>query len=157
VSDGAQQFDQLVVSGTANLLGGTIAFGLFDPDNQTNQANVFQPPDGATFDVVVASNIVVNALGVRGPIWGDGQFFSGSVVTLTNGLQAVRLVATHIPPQIFLQSASSAFQLIYATNYTGYTVQSSPDLVNWSAFSTGTNVVPLSLTNTSRFFRMSKP
>ena len=157
LNGGAQQFDQLVVSGTANLLGGTIAFGLFDPDDQTNQANVFQPPDGATFDVVVASNIVVNTLTIRGSIWGNGQFFSGSVVTRDDGLQAVRLVATHIPPHIFIQNTGTALQLIYATNYTGYTVESSPNLVNWSIFSTGTNLVVLSPTNTGRFFRLSKP
>jgi hypothetical protein len=159
LNDGAQQFDQLVVSGTANLIGGMIAFGLLDPDDQTNQADVFQPPDGATFDVVVASNIVVNALAVSGPIWGDGQFFSGSVVTRDDGLQAVRLTATHIPPRIFLQSARSALQLIYATNFTGYAVQSATSLSssNWTTFSTGTNVVMLSPTNSSRFFRLSKP
>jgi uncharacterized repeat protein (TIGR03803 family) len=157
LAQGAQQFDQLVVSGQANLLGGTIAFGLFDPDDQTNLANVFQPPDGATFDVVVASNIVVHALHLLGPVWGDGLFFKGGVVTRDDGLQVLRLMAIHIPPRIFLQNAGSALQLIYATNYTGYTVESSTNLSNWSAFSTGTNVVPLSLTNSSQFFRMSKP
>jgi hypothetical protein len=157
LAEGAQQFDQLVVSGTAYLAGGTIAFGLFDPDDQTNLANVFQPPDGATFDVVVASNIVVNALHLFGPVWGDGLFFKGGVVTLTNGLQAVRLMATHIPPHIFLQNAGPKFHLVYGTNYTGYTVESSTNLSDWSAFSTGTNVVVLSPTNASRFFRLSKP
>ncbi|HZL79584.1 MAG TPA: choice-of-anchor tandem repeat GloVer-containing protein, partial [Candidatus Limnocylindrales bacterium] len=157
LAQGAQQFDQLVVSGQANLLGGTIAFGLFNPDDQTNLANVFQPSDGATFDVVVASNIVVNALHLLGPVWGDGLFFKGGVVTLTNGLQAVRLMATHIPPRIFLQNAGPELHLFYGTNYTGYTVESSTNLSDWSAFSTGTNVVPLSLTNSSRFFRLSKP
>jgi hypothetical protein len=157
LSDGAQQYDQLVVSGQANLLGGTIAFGLFNPDDQTNLANVFQPPDGATFDVVVASNIVVNALHLLGPVWGDGLFFKGGVVTLTNGLQAVRLMATHIPPRIFLQNAGPELHLLYGTNYTGYTVQSSTNLSDWSAFSTGTNVVVLPTTNASQFFRLSKP
>jgi hypothetical protein len=85
------------------------------------------------------------------------MFFSGSIVTRGDGLQAIRLTATHIPPQIFIQNANSAFQLIYATNYTGYTVESSTNLSDWSAFSTGTNVIPLSLTNSSQFFRMSKP
>ena len=157
LDEGAQQFDQLVVNGQVNFEGGTIVFVLLDPDDQTNLANAFQPPDGATFDVVVASNIVVNALHLLGPVWGDGMFFKGGVVTLTNGLQAVRLMATHIPPQIFLQNAGPEFHLLYGTNYTGYTVQSSPDLTNWSTFSTGTNVVPLSLTNASQFFRLSKP
>ena len=157
LAEGAQQFDQLVVNGQANFLGGTIVFALFDPDDQTNLANAFQPPDGATFDVIVASNIVVNALHLLGPVWGDGLFFKGGVVTLTNGLQAVRLMATHIPPQVFLQNAGSELQLVYGTNYTGYTVESSSNLSDWSTFSTGTNVVELSPTNASQFFRLSKP
>jgi serine/threonine protein kinase, bacterial len=155
--DGAQQYDQLVVSDQANLIGGTIAFELFDPDDQSNRTDVFQPPVGATFDVVVASNIVVGAVHLRGPVWGDGLFFKGSVVTRPDGLQALRLMATHIPPHLFIKPAGSGVNLVYGTNYTGYIVESSPDLVNWSTFSTGTNVVPLSPTKTGQFFRLSKP
>jgi len=157
LSNGAQQYDQLVVQGQANFLGGTIAFGLFDPDDQSNLTNAFQPPDGAMFDVVVASNIVVNVLHIVGPVWGDGMFFKGGVVNLTNGQQAIRLKATHVPPQIFLQKDGPEFHLLYGTNYTGYTVQRSPDLVNWKTFSTGTNVITLSPTNASQFFRLSNP
>jgi len=64
-----------------------------------------------------------------------------------------------VPPRLFLQNAGTALQLIYATNYTGYVVQSSPALspVAWAAFSTGTNMVALSPSNSSRFFRLSKP
>ena len=159
LSDGAQQFDQLVVSGQANLLGGTIAFELFSPDDQTNRANVFQPADGATFDVVVASNIVANAVHLRGPVWGDGLFFKGGLVTRPDGLQAVRLVATHIEPRVFVQSAGSVLRVVYGTNYSGYTLQASASLSssNWTAFTTGTNAVTLSPTNSSGFFRLSKP
>jgi len=157
LDQGAQQYDQLVVNGHVNFVGGTIVFVLLDPDDQTNLANAFQPPDGASFDVVVASNIVVGTVHIFGPIWGDGLFLSGSVVTRDDGLQAVRLTATHIPPQLFIQNADSGLQLVYGTNYTGYTVESSPDLVNWSAFSTGTNVVELNPTDASQFFRLSKP
>ncbi len=157
LNGGAQQYDQLVVSGTANLLGGAIAFGLFNPDNQTNQDNVFQPPDGATFDVVVASNIVVDTVAFIGPIWGDGQFFAGSVVTRDDGLQAVRLTAIHVPPRVGLMNAGSNLELFYAINYTGYAVESSPDLINWSTYSTGTNVVELSPGNVGQFFRLHKP
>jgi hypothetical protein len=148
-----------VVSGTANLLGGRIAFGLFNPNDQTNQAGLFQPPDGATFDVVVATNIVLGTVQVQGPIWGDGLCFSGSVVTRTDGMQAVRLVATHVAPRLFLQTAGAQFQLAYPTNYTGYTVESAPTLAptSWTAFSTGTNLVVLNPTNTSQFFRLVKP
>jgi hypothetical protein len=158
MSSGAQQYDQLVVSGRADL-GGRIGFVLFNPDNQTNQAGVFQPVAGDTFDVVVASNIVTHALTVRGPIWGDGLHFNWSVVTRPDGRQALRLVATHVPPPIALQRTGSKLQLIYPTNYTGYTVQSTPTLspTNWTTFSTGTNVVILNPTNTSGFFRLSHP
>ena len=80
-----------------------------------------------------------------------------ALLLVTNGLQAVRLMATHIPPQVFLQNAGSELQLVYGTNYTGYTVESSSNLSDWSTFSTGTNVVELSPTNASQFFRLSKP
>lgn len=158
-STGAQQYDQLVVRDQANLAGGRIDFGLFNPDNQTNQAGVFQPVAGDTFDVVVASNIVTHALTVRGRIWGDGLHFNWSVVTRPDGRQALRLVATHVPPRLFLQTAGSQLQLVYPTNYTGYTVQSAPTLSSpsWTPFSTGTNLVVLSPTNSSGFFRLSKP
>jgi len=158
LSDGAQQFDQLVVNGQVNFLGGTIDFVLLDPDDQTNLANAFQPPDGATFDVVVASNIVVGTVHILGPVWGDGLFFKGGVVTRDDGLQAVRLTATHIPPQLFIQNDGSGLNLIYGTNYTGYTVESSTNLTDWTPYSTGANVVPLDPTaSASQFFRMSKP
>ncbi len=159
LNDGAQQYDQLVVSGRANLIGGTIVFGLFNPDDQTNRANVFQPPDGSTFDVVVASNIVVNTVRLLGLVWGDGQFFTGSVVTRTDGLQAVRLVATHIPPEVALRYSGPTLQLLYANNYTGYTVQSTLTLsaTNWTTFSAGTNIVDIPSTNDSAFFRLYHP
>ncbi len=160
-SQGAQQFDQLVVSGTANLFGGSLTVGLFNPDNQTNRAVVFQPPNGSTFDVVVASNIVVmSSFTVRGSaVWGDGLFFNWGIVTRLDGLQALRLVAAPYPPVLTLQRAGSMLQLSYPTNYAGYTVQSTPTLAptNWTTFSTGINVVTLSATNTGQFFRLSKP
>jgi hypothetical protein len=66
-------------------------------------------------------------------------------------------MATHIPPQVFIQKVGYQIHLVYGTNYTGYTVESSPNLSDWSTFSTGTNVVVLSPTNASQFFRLSKP
>jgi hypothetical protein len=158
LSDGAQQYDQLVVSGRATLEGGTIVFDFFNPDDQTNQAGIFQPADGDTFDVVVASNIVVGAVHLLGPVWADGMFFKGSVVTRDDGLQAVRLTATHIPPHLFLQNNAGYYNLIYATNYTGYTLESSTNLNDWSPYSTGANVVPFDPTDSaSQFFRLHKP
>jgi hypothetical protein len=159
LSDGAQQYDQLVVKGTANLLGGTIAFGLFNPTDQTNQVDRFRPPEGAYFDVVVATNIVAGAVQIRGPVWGNGLFFSGSVVTRSDGMQAVRLVATPVAPRLFLQNANSRFQLVYATNFVGYTIESTPSISspNWTAFSSGTNRVDLNPSNASQFFRLMKP
>jgi hypothetical protein len=155
LSQGAQQFDQLVVGGTASLLGGALVMGLFNPDNQTNLVGIFQPPVGATFDLVVASNLVVSSdYVVTGPILG-----SWSIVTRPDGLQALRLVVTSLPPLLTLERSGSLLQLRYPTNYTGFTVQSAQTLSapNWTTFSTGTNVVTLSPTNASRFFRLSKP
>ncbi|MHB8523704.1 MAG: hypothetical protein ACYDH9_23520 [Limisphaerales bacterium] len=157
---GAQQYDQLVVSGTADLFGGTIAVRLFNPDDQTNQTGVFQPPSGAIFDVLVASNIVVSpTFELSGRIWGEGLFFEWALVTRPDGLQALRLMATpHLPP-LKVTPAGALLRLSYPTNYSGYTVESSPTFspTNWTAFSTGTNIVTVSPTNASRFFRLSKP
>ena len=159
LSDGAQQYDQLVVKGTANLLGGTIAYGLLNPNDQTNQVDRFEPREGDYFDVVVATNIVAGSVKIRGPIWGDGMFFDGTVVSRTDGMQAIRLMATHVAPKLFLQATNSQFQLIYATNFVGYTVESSPSLSspNWTAFSSGTNRVNLSPSKAGQFFRVTKP
>lgn len=156
LSQGAQQYDQLVVGGTASLFGGTLSFGLFNPDDQTNQAGVFAPPAGATFDLVVATNIVVSATySVNGPVPGNW-----SLVTRPDGLRALRLVLASLPPpSLTLSPTASILQLSYPNNYTGYTVQSTPTLSppNWTTFSTGTNLVMLSPTNSSGFFRLSKP
>jgi hypothetical protein len=159
-SQGAQQYDQLSVTGQAYLVGGTIAFGLFDPNSQTNPVAIFQPEPGASFDVIVASNIVLASnIAFTGPIWGTGQFFTGGVVTRPDGLQAVRLVATNVPPILHLYPANSELQLAYATNYTGYAIESTPTLApaHWTTFSTGTNALTLSPTNLNQFFRLSKP
>jgi hypothetical protein len=160
-SQGAQQYDQLVVNGNATLLGGSITFGLFDPDDQTNRTAVFEPPNGATFDVIVASNIVAaHSFTVRGAsVWGDGRFFNWGIVTRPDGLKALRLVTTPNPPVLTLSRTGAVFQLSYRTNYTGYTVQTTASLLppDWTTFSTGTNVVTLSVTNANRYFRLSKP
>jgi hypothetical protein len=134
---------------------GHIAFGLFNPNDQTNQTGVFQPPAGATFHVIVASNILTQALLVRGPIWGDGLHFNWGVVTRPDGLQALRLVATHVPPP-WSSKAPVRIELAYPTNYSGYTLQNSPRLspANWTTILSGTNLRP---TNVSGFFRLSKP
>ena len=111
------------------------------------------------FDVAVASNIVAGSAKIRGPIWGYGMFFDGSVVSRTDGMQAIRLVATHVAPTLFLQATNSRFQLIYATNFEGYTAESSPSISspNWTAFSSGTNRVHSSPSKAGQFFRLTKP
>jgi len=158
LSSGAQQYDQLNISGRADL-SGVIAFGLFDPANQTNQAGYFSPPAGATFDVVVATNISVHHLTVRGPIWGDGLHFNWSVVTRDDGLQALRLLAVEVRPLLVIQNLGSTAQLLYPTNYLGYVLQGSAALLpgNWSPISSGTNLVNFPSTNSTAFFRLVRP
>jgi hypothetical protein len=160
-SQGAQQFDQLVVSGTANLSGGSLNFGLFNPDDQTNRTAVFLPPNGSTFDVIVATKIAVShAFNVRSSaVWGDGLFFKWAVVNLPEGQQALRLTTVPVPPLLRLFRTNGTLQLSYATNYTGYAVESSPTPVSpvWSPFSTGTNVVAVSPGESALFFRLNKP
>lgn len=162
LADGAQQFDQLVVSGTATLSGGSIRVGLFNPLDQTNRHEVFLPPLGSTFDVIVAKEIhATRALSIRGSfVWGDGLFFKGSVVTRPDGMQALRLTVASFPPILgFERTADGGLKLGYAPGYADYSVDSAsavtPSL--WTLFSTGTNVITVSPNDASRFFRLSKP
>jgi hypothetical protein len=160
VSQGTQQYDQLVVNGTAHLLGGSVVVGLFDPNNQTNLAGAFQPPNGAAFDVVVANRIEVSpSFTVRGQLWGDDQFFNWGIVTRPDGWQALRLVATPNPPVLNVQPSGAMLQLSYPAGYTGYTLESTATLLpaNWTTLSTGTNQVVLSPANATQFYRLRKP
>ena len=153
---GPQAYDVLQVSGRADL-GGIIAFGLFSPSDQTNLTDYYQPAVGSTFDVVVAPTVAVHSLLVRGPIWGDGLHFNWSVVTRSDGLQALRLVATHVPPLLAIRSSPSV-QVLYPTNYVGYSLQSSADLSgNWNFLSIGTNLVDVPGGNPNGFFRLKYP
>ncbi|HEY1662140.1 MAG TPA: hypothetical protein VGI03_06955 [Verrucomicrobiae bacterium] len=156
LAGGAQEYDQLVVNGTATLAGGTIQFGFFNPDDESDQSNVFQPDEGDIFDIVVASNIVVGAVQIEGPVWGDGRSFSASVVTRDDGLQALRLTAIDVAPTLFTQLSGGKVSVLYPTNFTGYVLQAaaSPTSTNWINISTGTNVVNQSLTNSAQFYRL---
>jgi hypothetical protein len=156
-STGFQEYDQLAVSGRADL-GGTIGFSLFDPSNLTNQVNIFQPPAGAIFDVVVAANIVTHDLIVRGPMWGDGLHFNWSVVNRTDGKQALRLVAAPIAPFLVIQRSDAVWEVAYPENFTGYVLQRSATLTtpNWTLFSNSTNRVKIDTIGSTGFFRMLK-
>jgi hypothetical protein len=162
LAEGAQQFDQLVVSGTATLSGGCILVGLFNPVDQTNRHEVFLPPLGSTFDVIVAKEIhATPALSIRGSfVWGDGLFFKGSVVTRPDGMQALRLTVAQFPPILgFERTTDGGLKLGFAPGYADYSIDSasavSPSL--WTLYSTGTNVITVSPNDASRFFRLSKP
>jgi hypothetical protein len=158
VDTGAQQYDQLVVSGEANLAGGLIGFGLFSPGGVTNQTGIFQPAAGDIFDVVVASKITVGKLAVRGPIWGEGLHFNWGVVTRADGKQALRLVATPVPPRLSLDKNGPSLQLSYPTNYVGYLLQASGDLTasSWQAVSTNQTFL-VTPSDAHRYFRLVRP
>jgi hypothetical protein len=162
VADGAQQFDQLVVSGIATLSGGSIKVGLFNPVDQTNRHEVFLPTLGDTFDVVVAKEIRTSReFSIRGSsVWGDGLFFKGSVVTRPDGMQALRFTVAAFPPILsFARTEDGSLKLGYSASYTDYSIDSasavSPSL--WSLFATGTNRITVSPSDSARFFRLSKP
>ncbi len=156
--DGLQQYDQLVVGGRANFLGGRIVFGLFNPGNASATTGRFEPAVGSSFDVVVARSIHITGLTVRGPIWGDGRFFRWGVVTRPDGLQALRLVVVYVPPMLGHRLVESGLELSYPTNYVGYRLESSTlgNPTTWSPVSTnaGPHVVPT--TDNARFYRVSK-
>jgi hypothetical protein len=156
--DGLQQYDQLVVGGRANFLGGRIIFGLFNPENASATTGRFEPAVGSSFDVVVARSIQITGLTVRGPIWADGRFFRWGVVTRPDGLQALRLVVVNVPPIMGHRLVESGLELSYPTNYVGYRLESSTlgNPTTWSPVSTsaGPHVVPT--TENARFYRVSK-
>jgi hypothetical protein len=154
---GAQEYDQLIVNGRADL-GGVIGFGLFNPADVTERTNVFSPPLGATFDLVVASNIVTHSLIVRGPIWGNGLHVNWNVVNRADGKQALRLVAVPIAPPLFIQRAGAKLQIQYPTNFVGYVLQSSRNLAstNWTDVSANTPRLEINATNSAEFFRLLK-
>ncbi len=140
-------------------LAGTIGFALFDPSDVTSRVNLFQPPVGAIFDVVVASNIFTHELIVRGPIWGDGLHFNWGVVSRADGKQAVRLVVVPIVPALIFQALGGKVEVAYPTNFAGYTLQRSPAvaLPTWTAYSTATNRIAIDTTEAAGFFRLFKP
>lgn len=156
-STGSQEYDQLIVSGRADL-GGVIGFGFFNPNDPTRVTGIFQPVVGETFDVIVAGSIVRHNLIVRGPIWGDGLHFNWSVVNRADGKQALRLVATRIAPFLGIQPRNSGWEVAYPTNFTGYSIQRSSSLgtPNWTLISNTTNHVEIDTTNDSGFFRLIK-
>ena len=155
--DGLQQYDQLVVGGRANFLGGRIVFGFFNPENASATTGRFEPAVGSSFDVVVARSIQITGLTVRGPLWADGRFFRWGVVTRPDGLQALRLVVVKVPPILSFRPVESGLELSYATNYAGYRLESSTlaNPTTWSLVSTnpGPHVVPT--TEKALFYRLS--
>jgi len=156
VTDGEQQHDRLLVTGRASLEG-LIGYDLVDLAT-TNNANPFQPPSGAQFDIVVASNIFVGNLVVRGPVWGNGMGVTWGVVSLIDGREALRLTATNIPPSMSIQSEGPGVKIVYPANFPGFNLQASPGLQDaWDNISSGTNVIILNATNSARFFRLTKP
>jgi len=155
---GSQEYDQLFVSGRADL-GGVIGFGFFNPSDPKLVTGTFQPVLGAIFDVVVASNIITHDLVIRGPIWGDGLHFNWRVVNRADGKQALRLVATRLDPFLVLQSKGGSWEVAYPTNFVGYSLQRSANLTstNWTAIAPGTNRIFVDRTNAAGFYRMFKP
>jgi len=157
-TNGLQQYDQLVVGGRANLLGGRIVFGFFNPENPSATTGRFEPPVGSSFDVVVARSIHTDGLTVRGAIWADGRFFRWGVVTRPDGLQALRLVVVKVPPILAIRSSESGLELSYATNYAGYRLESStlasPGV--WSVFSTNPGPHRVTTSENALFYRVTK-
>lgn len=156
---GALQYDQLQVTGTAQLLGGAIGIAYLDPNNQTNVAGAYQPKLGDIYDLVVAKRILLQPeFGVFGRVAGEGQFFRWSVVDRADGNQALRFTVTNVPPLLQIRSDLDHLTLSYATNYTGYAIQNSATLgsASWTTMSSTTNVVAIERTNSTAFFRLIK-
>jgi Concanavalin A-like lectin/glucanases superfamily len=156
-SAGPQQYDRFQVSGTAKLAG-RLAYVLFDPNDPTNNARPFRPPLGAQFDVLLAPNIAVTNLVVRGPIWGDGVTLVASVVPSSGGNQALRLTAANLPPPLAIQLNGAVYQVVYPTNYQGFSIQVSTNLTvgSWINLASGTNRIIIPRSTDKAFYRLMK-
>ncbi len=157
-AEGDKYYDRLLVSGTATI-SGIVGFDLYDP-LEVNGGTPFQPAVGDYFDVVVAKEIVTTNLLVRGPIWADGRHMVWGVVTnFPGGLQSLRLYAANAAPPIAIGRTVYGLDLLYPTNYSGFTLEGSTTLApgSWSTFSTATNRVTIDPSGPGMFFRLYKP
>jgi hypothetical protein len=157
VADGSQQYDRLVVSGTANI-SGYIGFALLNANGGTDGA-VFQPPVGSFFDVVVARSVNATNLVIRGPVWGNGLQFKPVIASFPDGTEALRLVVTNTAPQLAVISTNNAMWLVFPTNYLGsYTLEATASLTvpDWRPVSATTLPVQIQPTGTNRFFRLRR-
>jgi uncharacterized delta-60 repeat protein len=156
-STGVQAYDRIEATGQAQL-SGLIGYSLLDPNDPVNNPKPFQPAAGDQFDILVASQVTATNLLVRGPLWGNGLVLMATVANLGDGRQALRLVATNAPPPLILEKYGAAYQLVYPTNYVGFTVQSSSNLTatGWTDLAGGTNRVLVSSPNGGRFYRLIK-
>lgn len=155
-SGGSMEYDRLVVGGTARL-SGVIGFGFVNLANGANDQTAFQPPVGAIFDVVVASNILTANLVIRGPVWADGRHFQWRVVNLEDGTQALRLTAVNVAPSIAFETGATP-QIVFPINYSGYALQARDSLSSgsWTTIASGTNRVNIDLSAPARFYRLIK-
>jgi hypothetical protein len=156
--EGAKYYDRLQVSGKATL-SGIVGFSLFDPTG-VNGTERFAPAVGDYFDVVVAQEVAATNLLVRGPIWGDGRHMIWGVVTnFPGGLQSLRLYATNLPPPVAIGYTEHGLDVVYPTNYAGYSLETSTTLApgSWSTQSSGTNRVTVGNGGERKFFRLFKP
>ena len=67
-------------------------------------------------------------------------------------------MATNVPPPLVLQKNAAVYQVLYPTNYPGFTLQLSTNLSAnaWADLATGTNRVQLSPQSGAGFFRLKK-
>jgi hypothetical protein len=153
-SGGSMEYDRLVVGGTARL-SGVIGFGFVNLANGANDQTAFQPPVGALFDVVVASNILTANLVIRGPVWADGRHFQWRVVNLEDGTQALRLTAVNVAPSIAFETGATP-QIVFPINYSGYALQARDSLSSgsWTTIASGTWTVKRSVRKSSGGFAL---
>lgn len=155
---GAREYDRLLVTGTAEL-NGTIAVGFLDPTDPTNNPSPFQPVFGTSFDIVVASNIVVGDLTVLVPVWGAGLSFDWGIIDLPDGRQSLRLIVAKTTPILGIESGvTGSLEVFYPPAYDGYRLESTTNLTtgSWNEVGRGTNIFQVQGVESIRFFRATK-
>jgi hypothetical protein len=157
VKGGLQEYDRLEVTGNATL-DGEVVIDFIDPNNPTNGLNKFQPIAGATFDIIVASNIVVGDLYIVSPITAGGRTFEWGIVDLPDGREALRLYVTEALPVLSITPMSpSSVEILFPPYFGGdFRLEATSSLSTpaWSEVGRGTNLFNVPTSGSMRFFRV---
>jgi hypothetical protein len=72
--------------------------------------------------------------------------------------QALRLTAASLPPPLAIQLNGAVYQVLYPTNYQGFSIQVSTNLTvgSWINLASGTNRIIIPRSTDKAFYRLMK-